>query len=62
MHSCAVLLSSLLVLVPAGAREAGSPRVLTAIRIEGGDEDDRRLALAALGLNLGQSLDDAGFQ
>jgi outer membrane protein assembly factor BamA len=52
----------LLALAPAGAREADVLRRLTAIRIEGGDEDDRRFAAAALGLKVGQDVDDTGFQ
>jgi len=52
----------LLALAPAGAQEADGIRVLNAIRIEGGDEDDRRLAAAALGLKPAQSVSVAGFQ
>ncbi|MDR3684391.1 MAG: BamA/TamA family outer membrane protein [Geothrix sp.] len=51
-----------LVLVSAGAQEANFPRVLTSVQIQGGDEDDRRFAAAALGLESGQSVDDPGFQ
>ena len=52
----------LLALATAGAREADALRPLTVIRIEGGDGDDRRFAAAALGLKVGQDLDEAGFQ
>jgi outer membrane protein insertion porin family len=57
----AVLGIGLLALAPASGQEARS-RVLTAIRIEGGDVDDRRFAAAALGLRPGQAVDDAAFQ
>jgi len=52
----------LLALATAGAQEADFLRKLTGITVLGGDEDDRRFALAALGLKAGQSLDQAGFQ
>lgn len=52
----------LLALATAGAREADAVRALTAIRIQGGDEDDRRFASAALGLKPGQLVDAAAFQ
>jgi outer membrane protein assembly factor BamA len=57
-----VLGLGLLALVSAGALGADAPRVLKAVRIEGGSEDDRLFAGAALGLKPGQSVDDAGFQ
>lgn len=57
-----VLGLGLLALVAAGALRADSPRILKAIRIEGGSEDDRQFAGAALGLKPGQPVDDAGFQ
>jgi outer membrane protein assembly factor BamA len=57
-----VLGIGLLALATAGAREAGAIRALTAIRIQGGDEDDRRFASAALGLKPGQLVDEAAFQ
>ena len=57
-----VLGIGLLALATAGAREAGAVRALTAIRIQGGDEDDRRFASAALGLKPGQLVDDAAFR
>ncbi|MBK9795202.1 MAG: hypothetical protein IPP58_01650 [Holophagaceae bacterium] len=62
MRLRAVLGIGLLALAPAGAQEADGFRVLNAIRIEGGDEDDRRLAAAALGLKPAQSVSVAGFQ
>jgi outer membrane protein assembly factor BamA len=58
----AILGIGLLALATAGAQEADSLRKLSAISIQGGDEDDRRFALAALGLKVGQPLDQAGFQ
>jgi outer membrane protein assembly factor BamA len=57
----AVLGISLQALAPAGAREDLAARPLVAIRVEGGDEDDRRFALAALGLKAGQPMDEAAF-
>jgi outer membrane protein assembly factor BamA len=45
-----------------GAQATDSARTLTAIRIEGGDEDDRSFAAAAFGLKPGQVVDEAGFQ
>ncbi len=57
-----VLGLGLLALATAGALRADAPRVLKAIRIDGGSEDDRLFAVAALGLKPGQSVDDAGFQ
>ncbi|NWJ40512.1 MAG: BamA/TamA family outer membrane protein [Geothrix sp.] len=62
MRLRAVPFIGLLVLATAGAQEADSLRRLTAIRIEGGDEEDRRFAVAALGLKVGQELDGAAFQ
>lgn len=53
---------SLLALVSAAGQEAVSARPVTAIRVEGGDENDWRFALAALGLKVGQGVDAAGFQ
>lgn len=61
MRLRAVLGIGLLTLAPARGQEAVA-RVLTAIHITGGDEDDRRFAAAALGLRPGQSVDDRGFQ
>jgi outer membrane protein assembly factor BamA len=58
----ALLVTGTLALAAMGAQAADPARILTAIRIEGGDEDDRRFAVAALGLQTGQPLDDAGFQ
>jgi outer membrane protein assembly factor BamA len=58
----AVLGIGLLALATAGAREADAVRPLTAVRIEGGDLDDRRFAAAALGLKPGQALDGVAFQ
>jgi len=58
----AVLGIAFLVLAPVGAQEADSVHVLTSIRIDGGDEDDRRFATAALGLRPAQSVTNAGFQ
>jgi outer membrane protein assembly factor BamA len=57
-----VLVIGLLALANAGALQADSPRVVKAIRIDGGSEDDRQFAAAALGLKPGQTVDDAGFQ
>ncbi len=58
----AALSIGLLTLATAGAREADALRRVTAVRIEGGDGDDRRFATAAWGLKVGQDLDAAGFQ
>ena len=58
----AVLGIGFLALAAVGALAADPARILTAVRIEGGDEDDRRFASAALGLNPGQSVDDAEFK
>ncbi len=58
----AVLGIGFLALATVGALAADSARILTAVRIEGGDEDDRSFASVALGLKPGQSVDDAGFQ
>ena len=62
MRLRAVLGIGLLALAPAAAQEADAARTLTAIRIEGGDEDDRRYASAALGLKPGQPVDGAAFR
>ncbi len=62
MRLRAVLGIGLLALAPAGAQEVDAARVLTSIRIEGGDEDDRRFAAAALGLTAAQTVTGAGFQ
>lgn len=62
MRLRAVPFIGLLALATAGAREADSLRRITAVRIEGGDGEDRRFATAALGLKVGQELDEAGFQ
>ncbi|MFN7957273.1 MAG: BamA/TamA family outer membrane protein [Holophagaceae bacterium] len=62
MRLRAVLGIGLLALATAGAREADSLRRVTAIRIEGGDGDDRRFASAALGLKVGQDADEVAFQ
>ncbi len=43
-------------------QEAPSARPVTAVRVEGGDADDRRFAEAALGLKPGQMVDPATFQ
>ena len=52
----------LLALAPVSAQDAKGVRPLTAIRIEGGDLDDRRFAAAALGLKVGMPMDAAAFQ
>ena len=57
-----VLGTGLLVLASVGGLKADSARVLKAIQIEGGNEDDRQFAAAALGLKPGQSVEDAEFQ
>ncbi len=62
MRFRAVLCIGLLALASARAQGADVPRALTAVRLEGGDEDDHRFALAALGLKAGQSVDEAAFQ
>ena len=65
MRLRAALGRGLLALASAGAQEAtvpsGQVRV-QAVRVEGGDENDRRFALAALGLKPGQLTDPAAFQ
>jgi outer membrane protein assembly factor BamA len=53
---------SLLALVSATGQEALASRPITALRIEGGNIDDRRFAEAALGLRVGQVVDPAAFQ
>lgn len=62
MRARAVLGCSLLVLATAGGQEAAKAHPLASIRIEGGSEDDRRFAQAALGLRPGQTVDQAAFQ
>ena len=62
MHLRTVLGIGLLALASAGALEADSLRALTAIRLQGGEIDDQRFALAALGLKVGQPVDAEGFQ
>ncbi len=56
------LIFLLLALAPVGAQGAGGVRPLTALRIEGGDLDDRRFAAAALGLKTGLPVDAAALQ
>ncbi|HJV48679.1 MAG TPA: BamA/TamA family outer membrane protein [Geothrix sp.] len=58
----AVLGIGLLALASVRAQEADAVRVLTTVRIDGGDGDDRRFALAALGLKPGQPVNSAAFQ
>gem|GEM_PF-2239884 len=62
MHPRAGLLLACLALAPASAQVDAGVRALTALRIEGGDRDDRRFAEAALGLKPGQPVDPLGFQ
>ena len=62
MRLRAVLALGLLGLSRVGAQEAAGARVVTSVRIAGGDEDDRRFAAAALGLKRGQLLEEAAFQ
>ncbi len=62
MRLRAALGIGLLALASVGAGAADALRPLIAINIEGGDGDDRRFALAALGLKVGQSVDDVAFQ
>jgi len=57
-----LLLACLALAAPASAQVVTGVRTLTALRIEGGDRDDRRFAEAALGLKPGQPLDPVGFQ
>jgi len=57
-----VLLSSLLALGASGAWGLDVPTALVKVDIEGGSEDDRRLAAAALGLKPGLPLDEGSFQ
>jgi outer membrane protein assembly factor BamA len=57
-----VLGMGLLALATAGALRADPPRTVKAIRIDGGSEDDRQFAAAALGLQVGQPVDDEAFQ
>ena len=59
---CAVLGIGLLALGTLHAQGADPVHILTAVRIEGGDEDDRRFASAAFGLKQGQTVDESGFQ
>ncbi len=56
------LLLLLLALAPVSAQGAEGVRPLTALRIEGGDLDDRRFAAAALGLKTGMPVDEAALQ
>jgi outer membrane protein insertion porin family len=58
----AALGCGLLILAPARGQEAAALRPVSSVHIEGGDEDDRRFAMAALGLRAGQTADAAGFQ
>jgi outer membrane protein assembly factor BamA len=58
----ALLVLGLLALSHLGAQEVDSIRTLKAVQITGGDEDDRRFALAAFGLKPGQRLDEKSFQ
>lgn len=62
MRRRTVLAIGLLALATAGAQEADRPYVLKDIQIKGGDEDDRRFAMAALGLKTGLPVDRAGFE
>ena len=62
MRPRTVLLSSLLALGASGAWGLDVPRALVKVQIEGGSEDDRRFAAAALGLKPGLPLDEASFQ
>ena len=62
VHRRVILGLSLLVLTAVSGLRADASRVVKAIRIDGGDVDDRQFAAAALGLKPGQSVDDAGFQ
>jgi outer membrane protein assembly factor BamA len=56
------LILLLLALAPLSAQGAEGVRTLTAVRIEGGDLDDRRFAAAALGLKAGMKVDAAALQ
>ncbi len=51
-----------LALATAGAQEAVPVPVVTSVRVVGGDEDDRRFALAAFGFKPGQTMDPTAFQ
>ena len=62
MRLRAAFCCGLLALAPVSAGEAPSVRTLTALRIEGGDDDDRRFAVTATGLKVGQPVDEAAFQ
>ena len=62
MASRAGLILLLLALAPTSAQGAEGVRTLTAVRIEGGDLDDRRFAAAALGLKSGMPVDAAALR
>ncbi len=62
MRLRAAFCCGLLALAPVSAGEAPSVRPLTALRIEGGGDDDRRFAVTATGLKVGQPVDEAAFQ
>ena len=62
MRSSTAFLPWILILAQAGAQEPlpGSP--LKSVLVEGGDGDDRLFARAALGLRVGQPVDETAFQ
>ncbi len=62
MRLRAVPVLGLLALANLGAQGTASTHILNSVQILGGDEDDRRYALAALGLKPGQTVDDKAFE
>ena len=61
-NGTAFIACSLLTLAPVGAQEALLRSPLKAVRIEGGDQDDQRIARAALGLRVGEPVAEPAFQ
>ncbi|WP_306590120.1 BamA/TamA family outer membrane protein [Geothrix sp. 21YS21S-4] len=62
MRVRAALGCGFLLLASVQGQEAAALRIITSIRIDGGDDNDRRFARAALGLREGQAVDEVGFQ
>ena len=62
VHLRTVLSIGLLALASFSGLKAQAGRVVKEVRIDGGSEDDRQFAAAALGLKPGQALEDTDFQ